>query len=444
MKKTVLLLCAIIFIISGSTLVFAKQELTLNDCLEYGIKNNPGLKAAEFMVEGSAQNIKSVRADFLPSISSSYSVGTITSESSKGPTETEYIDQDARKFSVRLSQILYAGSRVFNAFAKAKAEKQMYFADKELKKLELIYNIEVTFFQLMKAKQDVGAAMDTVKRLKEGVNSAKAYFEKQLVPYVDVLLAEVDLADADQQLSMTKNSVNRKRVALFSLMNMPLDQETGFTGGSDYYSSKHEITFEECREKAVENRPDLESLKKQIIMAEKEVDIALGAYLPVIKLDLGYYDQDSDYDEPGISYTVPYDRDQRNRYWSAGVYATWDLFDGGRAWFNKNKYKAEIKKIKELIKDAQNEITTGIRKALFSISEAEQRIESTSDAVGAAKEYYKREDKRLQVNIGTIPSLLDAQARLTRAQGNYNQALLDYQLARAELKLMMGETKRDL
>ena len=392
------------------------------------------------MVEGSAQNIKSVRADFLPSISSSYSVGTITSESSKGPTETEYIDQDARKFSVRLSQILYAGSRVFNAFAKAKAEKQMYFADKELKKLELIYNIEVTFFQLMKAKQDVGAAMDTVKRLKEGVNSAKAYFEKQLVPYVDVLLAEVDLADADQQLSMTKNSVNRKRVALFSLMNMPLDQETGFTGGSDYYSSKHEITFEECREKAVENRPDLESLKKQIIMAEKEVDIALGAYLPVIKLDLGYYDQDSDYDEPGISYTVPYDRDQRNRYWSAGVYATWDLFDGGRAWFNKNKYKAEIKKIKELIKDAQNEITTGIRKAFFSISEAEQRIESTSDAVIAAKEYYKREDKRLRVNIGTIPALLDAQARLTRAQGNYNQALLDYQLARAELKLMMGET----
>ena len=392
------------------------------------------------MVEGSTQNIKSVRADFLPSISSSYSVGTITSESSKGPTETEYIDQDARKFSVRLSQILYAGSRVFNAFAKAKAEKQMYFADKELKKLELIYNIEVTFFQLMKAKQDVGAAMDTVKRLKEGVNSAKAYFEKQLVPYVDVLLAEVDLADADQQLSMTKNSVNRKRVALFSLMNMPLDQETGFTGGSDYYSSKHEITFEECREKAVENRPDLESLKKQIIMAEKEVDIALGAYLPVIKLDLGYYDQDSDYDEPGISYTVPYDSDQRNRYWSAGVYATWDLFDGGRAWFNKNKYKAEIKKIKELIKDAQNEITTGIRKAFFSISEAEQRIESTSDAVIAAKEYYKREDKRLRVNIGTIPALLDAQARLTRAQGNYNQALLDYQLARAELKLMMGET----
>ena len=396
------------------------------------------------MVEGSTQNIKSVRADFLPSISSSYSVGTITSESSKGPTETEYIDQDARNFSVRLSQILYAGSRVFNAFAKAKAEKQMYFADKELKKLELIYNIEVTFFQLMKAKQDVGAAMDTVKRLKEGVNSAKAYFEKQLVPYVDVLLAEVDLADADQQLSMTKNSVNRKRVALFSLMNMPLDQEIGFTGGSDYYSSKHEITFEECREKAVENRPDLESLKKQIIMTEKEVDIALGAYLPVIKLDLGYYDQDSDYDEPGISYTVPYDRDQRNRYWSAGVYATWDLFDGGRAWFNKNKYKAEIKKIKELIKDAQNEITTGIRNALFSISEAEQRIKSSLNAVGAAKEYYKREDKRLRVNIGTIPALLDAQARLTRAQGNYNQALLDYQLARAELKLMMGETKRDL
>ncbi len=170
-------------------------------------------------------------------------------------------------------------------------------------------------------------------------------------------------------------------------------------------------------------------------MYEKEAAISMGAYLPVIKLDIGYYDQDRDYDEPAAS---GIERDQRNKYWSAGVYATWDLFDGGRAWFTGKKYNIEIKRIKELIKDAENMITTGIRKALFSLSEAEQRIESTSDAVIAAKEYYKREDKRLKTGIGTIPALLDAQARLTRAQGNYTQALLDYQLARAELKLMMG------
>ena len=439
MRRTALFLCTIIFIISGSDCAFAEQILSLNDCLEYGLQNNPVLKAAEFRVDSATQNIKFSRADFLPSVSSSYSVSTIASENSKGPIETDYLDQDARNFSVRLSQVLYAGSRVYNAFAKAKTEEQIYLANKELAKLELIYNIEITFFRLMKAKQDVGAAIDTVKRLKEGVKSANAFLQKQLIPYVDVLQAKVDLADAEQQMSMSKNNVNRIRVALFSLMNMPLSEETGFTGGTDYYSSKYQTTYEACWKKASENRPDLDSLKSQIVMYKKEAAISMGAYLPVIKLDIGYYDQTRDYDEPGTAaFTETYNRDQRNRYWSAGVYATWDLFDGGRAWFTREKYNIEIKRIKELIKDAENIITTGIRKALFSLSEAEQRIGSTSDAVIAAKEYYKREDKRLKAGIGTIPALLDAQARLTRAQGNYTQALLDYQLARAELKLMMG------
>ena len=442
MRKTALAFCTFIFIISefSSVFAFTNQTLTLNDCIEYGLKNNPALKAAEFSVDSAIQNKKSLRADFLPSITSSYSLSYITSENSKGPTESDYLDQDIRSFSVRLSQVLYEGSKICNTFAKAKAQEQMYFADKELEKLELIYNIETTFFKLMKVKQDVISDIDTVQRLKEGVKSANAFFQKELVPYVNLLQAKVDLADAEQQMSMAKNSVNRIRVALFSLMNIPLNNETGFMGGLDYYSSKYRITYEACLEKALKNRPDLESLKNRIIMYEKEAAISSGSYLPIIKFDIAYYDQDRDYDKLAPSYPRPYSRDQRNRYWSTGIYATWNLFDGGRAWYQKGKYKYEVKKVKELIKDAENIIKTGIHKALFSLSEAMQRSKSTSEAVIAAKEYYKREDKRLQTGIGTIPALLDAQARLTRAQGNHTQALLDYQLAMSELKLMAGET----
>ena len=415
---------------------------TLNNCIEYGLKNNPALKAAEFSVNSAVQNKKAVRADFLPSISSSYSLNSIISEDTKGPSETDYLDQDIINFSVRVSQVLYAGSKICNTFAKAKAQENMYLAEKKLTKLELIYNIETTFFQLMKTKQDVNIIADTVKRLKEGVKSADAFFQKQLVPYVDLLQAKVDLADAEQQLSMAKNSVNRVRVELFALMHIPLNDEINFTGGLDYYSLNYQITYEACLKKALKNRPDLESLKNQVIIYEKEAAISSGTYLPVIKFDAGYYDQDRDYDKLAYSsYTGYYNRDQRNKYWSAGVYATWNFFDGGRGWYQKEKYNYEVKKIKELIKDAESIIKTGIHKALFSLSEAEQRIKLASDAVNAAKEYYNREDKRLQAGIGTIPAFLDAQARLTRADGNHIQSLFDYQLARAELKLMAVETE---
>ena len=267
------------------------------------------------------------------------------------------------------------------------------------------------------------------------MNSARAFFERELISYAEVLTAEVDLANSEQQLSIAKNDVNRKRVSLFALMNMPVTETIDFSGGMDFFSKEYEKKFESCWEIAVKNRPDLNSLAQQVHLSEKDADIALGSYLPTVRLNAGYYDNDRDYEKV----TNNYDRDQRNRYWSAGVSASWQLFDGGQAWYTSQKSNIAVKQIKEAIKETQLSIKEGIRKALFSIAEADQRASGASGAVKAAEENYKVENHRLKAGLTTIPRLLDAQIRLTRAQGNYTQALLDYMLGRSELQFMMGE-----
>ncbi len=80
----------------------------------------------------------------------------------------------------------------------------MVEAEAFMDQLELVYNIEITFYRLMKAKQDVIATSQAVERLAEGVRSAQAFFDGQLVPYVDVLQAQVDLADAIENLGIAK------------------------------------------------------------------------------------------------------------------------------------------------------------------------------------------------------------------------------------------------
>jgi len=420
--------------------VSAQTQMTLDDCLKYGFENNPSLKAADYGVAASEENRKSVRGQFLPSLSTDYSVSPLGSMSSKGPTEDpDYLDQVTRNFSLRISQVLYAGSRIVNSYDKAKIEQEKQKADKALAELELAYRMEATFFQLMGAKQDVKVALESVKNLGEGVNSARAFFEKELISYAEVLTAEVDLANAEQQLSIATNNVNRKRVSLFALMNMPVTETVDFSGGMDFFSKEYEKKFESCWQIAVKNRPDLNSLEQQVHMSEKDADIALGSYLPTVRLNAGYYDNDRDYDKLGSSYGRAYDRDQRNRYWSAGVSASWQLFDGGQAWYTSQKSNITVNQIKEAIKETQLSIKEGIRKALFTIAEADQRALGALGAVTAAEENYKVEKHRLEAGLTTIPHLLDAQIRLTRAQGNYTQALLDYMLGRSELQFMMGE-----
>jgi len=114
-KRLIYWVIVIVFAISGFDSVAAKQLLTLDDCLNYGFESNPDLKASEYRVDSAEQNINVFRADFFPSLSSNYSLSTIKSVNSTGPTDADYLDQEGRTFNVRLSQILYAGARIVNA-----------------------------------------------------------------------------------------------------------------------------------------------------------------------------------------------------------------------------------------------------------------------------------------------------------------------------------------
>ncbi|MFO7883885.1 MAG: TolC family protein [Desulfobacteraceae bacterium] len=417
----------------------AGTTMTLEQCIETGIKNNTTLQAARFDVKSAEYDIKGARADFFPSVSAGYTVNEIISHSSEGPADTDYLDQNISRFNVKLSQILYSGRRIVNTYDKACIRKKVIEAETLMDLLELEYRIETTFYRLLKAKQDVITGTESVERLTESVNAARAFFERELVPFVNVLQARVDLADAREKLGISRNDVNRERVTLFSLMNQPEDPDIVFSG--DLAPVAPAVPdFKITLEKALENRPDIESLDLQMEIAQKEAEIALGKYLPSVSLDAGYNDLDNDYDELGTSGDYAYDRDQKNRYWTVGVNVTWELFDGGRGWYEKKKYDTQMQKFKALINEAENTISTGIRQALLSMAEADQRRESSLGALEAAEEYYALEKNRLNARISTIPDFLDAQDRLIRSQSNYARAILDFRLAESELKLMVGKT----
>lgn len=413
--------------------------MTLEQCIRFGIQNNASLEASRLAVEAAGSDVKTVRSDFLPDVSSSYSQSKIISENATGNTDVDYLDQKTGNFNVRLTQMLYSGSKLLNNWQKAKLMEQAMIAEMHLERIELIHLVKMAFYRLMRARQDVITAEESVKRLSESIRSARAFFEKDLVPYVDVLQAEVDLADAREQLGIAKNNVNRERSELFSLMNRNENPAISFTETPEAVFPEIP-SLEVCMEQAMAHRPDIKRLKLQMEIADINADISLGKYLPEVRLDLGYYDQDKDYDELADTGTYTYDRDQRNRYWSGGIYISWSLFDGGRGWYEKEKYQVEKRRITALINNLANQIETGIRKALFSMNEASRRMTGSLEALNAAKEYYAMESGRLKAGISTIPNLLDAHYRLIRAQSNRARAVLDYQLAESELKRMMGDT----
>lgn len=404
---------------------------TLEKSVTYGLEHNPGLQAARFGVDSADQEIKSVRGNLLPSLSSGYSHTRISSISAKGATETDYLDQNQDLVNVRLSQTLFAGLTLYNALQKAKAARDLAEAKQEITALDLIIKIQTGFLELLKARQDVIILQDAIARLDVVHQAVKAFNQQQLLPYSRVLEAEVDLADARQQMSQARNMVENKRIILNSLLDIPLETMIVYRGTLHNLAFDWPTPLEQCLDAALANRPDLKAVRHNLMIAEKEAAIAKGRYAPKVSVDAGYYHSERDYDSYGGDWT--------NEYWTFGLNLQWHMFDGGYNYYQKKKYDSEMMRLRSLEKDTENNIRTRVRTSFTGMEEARQRIDLTARAVEAAEENYRQEKKRFEVRVGTLPSLFDAQERLTRAHSNKNQALRDYQISLANLYYAMGE-----
>ncbi len=417
----------------------AETTMSLDQCIALGMENNPKLQAARADITSAEYGIKSVRADFLPSLFSGVSISQLISRDSKGPSDSDYMDQVTSSCHVKLSQTLLSGFRIIGAYKRAKEYKQYIEAQAAMKRLELVYDIKSRFYILMKAKEDVVAQGESVSQLTESLNAARAFFEKELVPYVDVLQAQVDLSDAQDRLGIARNNVLRERALLFSLMNLSEDENIIFHSSSNAKYIESTPDFDDALSQALASRPDIKALSHQLNIARRDVKTSFGKYLPTVRLEGGYYDHKRNYDKLGKSFNRTYDRDQQNQYWSWGVNASWTFFDGGKAWYERRQHQTQAMKMQHLLDDAKRTIATGIKRALLAMGEAQQRMKTSRSSLDAAREYYEGEEKRLKAGISTIPALLTAHDRLTRARGNTTRARLDYQLACAQLELMLGK-----
>jgi outer membrane protein len=416
----------------------AKTVYTLPDAIAYGLEHSPKIKEAAYQVSGAENERKAARGGFLPSLSTGYSRGYLSSLSARGPTDQDYLDQVHDTFQVNLSQILYDGARVLKDYQRTQAQKEMYEARAAMARISLVHEIETAFFRLMKARADVAAAQDTVLRLESGMEAVQAFFAGQMVPWVRVLEIKSELITAASDLAVARNRVTKEKARLLSVLNLHPSEPVVFEGGLDQYASGYRVPFDTVWQAALENRPDLIALEKQKIMARKQSEMALSRYHPRVSLDLGYFDTNRDYDVMGTGVAGPVDRDQRNRYWQAGISVQWELFDGGSAWFSHRSHLDRINALEQQILNTENAIRAELEQALLSITEATRRIAAVAEAVAMGKEYYQGERMRLEKGVSSTPAVLDAHAQLSRLQANYDNARLDYQLAMADLNYLLG------
>jgi outer membrane protein len=204
------------------------QEFTMEQAVEHALKGNPSVESKLLTLEQAKMNIGVAQSYFWPRVSLVSSNNRLENSGAAGSTD----DLSSRSWSrgVRVNLSLFAGFAHLNNLDKSRLSVDMEEARHRQAKLELIANVQLQFLQLLKAREDLKSAKESITRIETQLKAAEAFVKVGMAPYVNVLQNQVELSKAKQQEIRVQNTIRNAEVQLNKYLNYSPDEPILYTG----------------------------------------------------------------------------------------------------------------------------------------------------------------------------------------------------------------------
>lgn len=394
----------------------AIPELSLDDSIALALKNNPAIKMAIADQEKAAWGSKENQGNKLPTLSLAHSDSRSSSGMGAG-------FNDNFSTSLRLNWPLYTGGRLEGQIRQADLNEDIASLGVVKAQEQLKLDTTMAYYNVLQGQNLVKVNQQTALNLTEHLKNVQAQYEVGTIAKADVLRSEVELANAQQNLTKTQNTYEVAVASFNNITGMPLDNKNIMKDDLGYV--KYGMSLEESIQLAKERRPEITQSQDGIEVAKTGIKIADSGRLPTVALTANQGISGASF--PG-----------ENSNWSIGVSASWNLFDGGITSAKVNAANANADKVKAGDQQLRDGIELEVRQAYLSMKEAEARIETSKVAVSKAEEDLKASKAKYYAGAGTNMDVIDAQVALTQANNNATQALYDYNVNKAKLAKAVG------
>ncbi len=396
------------------------------------MRTNPSIEAKIRMLENAKMNVGVAQSQFWPRLSLVASTNHLQNYEEVQTYNNDNLTSDNWSKGLRAQLNLFVGFAHLNNLQKSRLAVQVEEARHRQARLELACNVQLQFLQLLRLRQELKSAQDSVARLQTQLKSAESFVAVGMAPYVNVLQNQTELAKAQQQVIRVKNDLRNTQVQLNKYLGFTPEASIQYVGNLKDYAGTIGYTEANAVKTAVRSRPDLLIAQRSIEMAYKDMHITMGRYLPRVDLTYDNISSSKEYDNSNYQgYT-------RN-YWSLGLQFSWEFFSGGETTFQTLADRKRAQSLQKDFEDAMNAAQAEVIRALMDILSAKELITASKTGVAAARESYAMAEKRYATHTGTITELLDAQVRLTQAEDDAIRALADFQSARARFFYYIGK-----
>jgi outer membrane protein len=284
--------------------------------------------------------------------------------------------------------------------------------------------VRSAYFDLVATQAAVDAVGETVKTLTEVQRVTAEHEAQQTVLRGDVLEVDARLLKSRYELSSAENRLATQREVLNDLLGR--DLTTRFRVEPIPEMDASDLTVESARQRASDNRPELRQAQIRERQAEYERRIAKAAYIPDVSLSVRYMGF--------FNYEV-----LPRHVAMAGVFVNWEPFDWKRRSNNVAEKAKAVEQARNGAQQASSQIAIEVGAKYRRWSEAALLVPATRTGYEAAIEQLRVTADKYKEEAALLRELLQAQARSSETQFQYQQALSSYWSAMADLRRAMGD-----
>ena len=281
----------LLFLFTGLQMVAQGKKWTLEECVDYAIKNNISIKQSELDLKTSSIEKIEAIGGFLPSLNANanYSVNT---GASINPVTNQFQNQTFKSFSAGASSnmTLFNGLANWKVVQRAKLSRiaNSYRLDKM--KDDIALSVANSYLQILFNKEQLKVQINQNLITKENINRTKDLIEAGVVPAGDIYELQATDATQQQQIINTENTLFISKIGLCQILL--LEDYASFDISDEVFDIPLTNISNETQEtilvKARESVKEVKIALSNVDLAKKDLAISRSSYLPTLTGFVGY------------------------------------------------------------------------------------------------------------------------------------------------------------
>ncbi|WP_149914250.1 TolC family protein [Sphingobacterium cavernae] len=425
-----LLLCAL----SGSALAQSTTELgnnaTLDDLIDYALRNKIELKQAQLDKEIGEKEIASALSGWLPQINAtgSYAHTIQIPTVNIGGNDVKMGQKNNSALTFQAEQSIIS-PQLFQASRASKFVRERNDLNVESTKINTIVDVSKAYYDILTSEEQIKIISENIARLERQLTEASSRYEVGLVDKTDFKRAQISLNNAKASLKSAIENRKFKYDFLKSILNIPTQENVSLSFANQ--SMESNILLDTAELLQVANRVEFKQIQNLQEIQKLNTQYQKWNFLPRLNAYANY----------GLNYR---NNDFSNLYndnipsSNVGLSLSVPIFQGGKRIHEIRKSELQEARLELDLQNLENQISAQYSAAMASYRANMNEWRNAKGNMELSEEVYNTIKLQYDAGVKTYLELMTAETDLKTAQLNYLNALYAVLVSKLDIQKALG------